>query len=257
MRNFKLSGVKITSQFVDQLKEDIKKYRVLLFKDQGKISGEKQVELSRHLGKIESTFYKHPASPHPDIFRVSNDERQGCTGVGRTGWHIDGTFLPCPFKYQTMHFHASSSTGFTKIVPLKELIAAQPAETQERWNNLWFAADRGVVHPMTYKHWLTGEPTMVFHCGRPFCAAFVENFQSPGQKILEPAPIQDEITEAIEKAEDLNLVHTMKWDEGDFAIIDNLAVAHYAVEGTQDSPRQHGLRILHRTTIMGEVPPKK
>ena len=29
-------------------------------------------------------------SPHPDVFRVSNDEREGCTGVGRTGWHIDG-----------------------------------------------------------------------------------------------------------------------------------------------------------------------
>jgi len=30
---------------------------------------------------------------------VSNDEDEGCTGVGRTGWHIDGTFLDKPYKF--------------------------------------------------------------------------------------------------------------------------------------------------------------
>ena len=67
-----------------------------------------QVQISQQLGEIESTFYKHPRSPHPDIFRVSNDENEGCTQVGRTGWHIDGTFQQMPFKYQTMHFHSQS-----------------------------------------------------------------------------------------------------------------------------------------------------
>ena len=36
-----------------------------------------EVQLSEALGDIESTFYKHKASPHPDIFCVSNDERKG------------------------------------------------------------------------------------------------------------------------------------------------------------------------------------
>ena len=30
--------------------------------------------------QIESTFYNHPASPHRDVFRVSNDRSEGCTG---------------------------------------------------------------------------------------------------------------------------------------------------------------------------------
>ena len=51
--------------------------------------------------------------PHPDIFRVSNDETEGCVGVGRTGWHIDGTFQWRPFKYQTMHFHSTCEGGET------------------------------------------------------------------------------------------------------------------------------------------------
>ena len=49
----------------------------------------------------------------------------------------------------------------------------------------------------------------------------------------------------------------MQWQEGDFMVIDNLAVAHYATEGTQDRPDEVGLRILHRTTIGGDVPPTK
>ena len=78
---------------------DTHKHRLLLFKNDGKhISAEAQLIVSRWFGEVESTFYKHPASPHPDIFRVSNDEEQGCRNVGRSGWHIDGSFMEKPFK---------------------------------------------------------------------------------------------------------------------------------------------------------------
>ncbi|KAK3249285.1 hypothetical protein CYMTET_41275 [Cymbomonas tetramitiformis] len=50
--------------------------------------------------------------------------------------------------------------------------------------------------------------------------------------------------------------HCQKWEVGDLAIIDNLAVAHYADAGTQQNPKV-GLRILHRTTIQGETMPCK
>lgn len=38
---------------------------------------------SNWFGPCESTFYKHEKSPNPDVFRVSNDRREGCTGAGR------------------------------------------------------------------------------------------------------------------------------------------------------------------------------
>ena len=56
------------------------RHRLVIFRDQGVVSGERQVAISRLFGELESTFYKHPASPHPDVFRVSNDPQQGCTG---------------------------------------------------------------------------------------------------------------------------------------------------------------------------------
>ena len=38
---------------------------------------EKHLEIGKWFGKIESTFYNHPKSPHRDIFRVSNDRTEG------------------------------------------------------------------------------------------------------------------------------------------------------------------------------------
>jgi hypothetical protein len=52
-----------------------------VFKDQGIIGGPRHVEISSWFGELESTFYKHPKSPHPDVFRVSNDPNEGCTGM--------------------------------------------------------------------------------------------------------------------------------------------------------------------------------
>ena len=57
------------------------RHRLVIFRDQGEVSGKQQVQISSWFGELESTFYKHPKSPHPDIFRVSNDNDQGCTGV--------------------------------------------------------------------------------------------------------------------------------------------------------------------------------
>lgn len=65
---------------IDQIRKDVTQHRILIFKNQGTISGERHVEISRWFGELESTFYKHPKSPHPDVFRVSNDKNEGCTG---------------------------------------------------------------------------------------------------------------------------------------------------------------------------------
>jgi len=69
----------INFSVIKQIQEDVTEHRILIFKDQGIISGDRHVEISRWFGELESTFYKHPKSPHPDVFRVSNDKNEGCT----------------------------------------------------------------------------------------------------------------------------------------------------------------------------------
>lgn len=112
-----------------------------MFRDQGVVSGERHVEISNWFGPCESTFFKHHRSPHPDVFRVSNDRSEGCTGelglytcsaafwgrpqesiqtaacaaagVGRTGWHIDGSFQPAPFSHALYHIVSCPTQGDT------------------------------------------------------------------------------------------------------------------------------------------------
>lgn len=253
----------LSPKLVQKLKEDMGKYRVMVFKGQGQISGARQVQISAQLGEIESTFYKHPRSPHPDIFRVSNDEREGCTGVGRTGWHIDGTFQPMPFKYQTMHLHSVIEGGDTWFVPLKEFYEMQDDETKARWDRLWMITGRGQrAHPLVYKHPVRGDTTLMFHCGEPFCAGWGQDDQNADstkrevKEVLDSRSIQDELTRKLDVAID-KIGVKMSWEEGDFAINDNLGNCHYAPPGTQNPQRQAGLRILHRTTMAGETMPTK
>jgi len=51
--------------------------------------------------------------------------------------------------------------------------------------------------------------------------------------------------------------NVLQWVEGDFIISDNLAVGHEATPDTQHPTDVVGLRVLHRTTIKGTVPPAK
>ena len=262
---------------VAQLKSDIKQHRLLLFRGFSKpLSGARQVELSSKLGTVESTFYQHPRSPDKDVFRVSNDEREGCRNVGRSGWHIDGTFMMAPFTYQTMYFPSVSKGGDTHFCPLYELYKRQNIKTQKRWDSYWMiTSGRGgqgntPVHPLVYKHPYRGDTTLCFHCGEPFVQGWLaldndtDDQIQPTEESVHAAvgrdpktmvpvsEIQNEITRAIENCSD-DLVLKMQWQEGDFAIIDNLGLAHYASPETQKPRKEAGLRILHRTTILGNT----
>jgi len=262
IRGFSLDGSEPLSQeLVDLIKDDMAKYRVLVFKGQGQLSGARQVQISAQIGEIESTFYKHPRSPHPDIFRVSNNEREGCVNVGRTGWHIDGTFQERPFKYQTMHFHSVCEGGETWFVPLAELYEMQDEATKARWDKLWMIS-RDIAHPLVYKHAVRGDSCMMFHCGPPFCEGWLvdddaeDTAKREPKGYIHPAKIQEELTDRLDEAVD-KIGLKMNWEAGDFAINDNLGNCHYAAPGTQNAWKQAGLRILHRTTIAGETVPTK
>ncbi|KAL3792041.1 hypothetical protein HJC23_011206 [Cyclotella cryptica] len=267
-----------SDEFISQLKQDLVRYRAILFRSQS-LTGQQQVDISASLGTIESTFYKHPKSPHPDIFRVSNDEAEGCTQVGRSGWHIDGTFQTRPFMYQTMYFPSAAEGGDTLFIPLKELYDSFSDEDKTYYNTLWMVTGRGreiLLHPLVCKHPFRNEETLLFHCGRPFVWGWCcdhgdinscknenngESYVLNGvdiHKMIDASIIQDQLTQKIEsKFHELGI--RMKWQRGDFLITDNLGLAHYASEGTQRYRGDVGLRILHRTTIVGndETVPSK
>lgn len=98
---------------------------------------------------------------------------------------------------------------------------------------------------------------MLFHCGESFSDGWVKDDEENDGKVLLPGrPLQQELTKLLNTSA---LGLRMQWRAGDFAINDNLGLAHYASEGTQGDRAEVGLRILHRTTVLGgeETIPRK
>ncbi|XP_063872724.1 alpha-ketoglutarate-dependent sulfate ester dioxygenase-like isoform X2 [Scylla paramamosain] len=249
----------VPAEVIAAIKEDVTKHRILIFKDQGIISGDRHVEIAKWFEEPDSTFYKHPRSPHPDVFRVSNDRTEGCTNVGRTGWHIDGSFQQAPFGYALYHMVSVPKSGPTVFCPLTELIEQLPLEQRVRWERLHMISDRrsGPIHPMIYSHPLTKKKVLCFHLG--MTESFIWDYNTPQQRLTkdeETYAILQEIHKEIVKNKD-TLQYRHEWSVGDFIISDNLSVAHEAAPETQLSRKEVGLRVLHRVTTKGHSPPAK
>ncbi|KAL6780035.1 hypothetical protein ACKKBF_B14675 [Auxenochlorella protothecoides x Auxenochlorella symbiontica] len=236
---------------VQRIKDDVSRHRLLIFRDQGIISGPRQAEIGGWFGDLESTFRKHPRSPHPDVFRVSNDPAEGCIGVGREGWHIDGSFQPAPFSHSLYHIIDVPSRGATRFVALTELLSSLPVDQLAHWRRLSMRSDRRdqALKPLVYVHPGTGHPTMCFHTG--MTAAYVEDAGSERERTLPAQPLNREIEAAIEAQP----VYDHCWRAGDFLIADNLALGHEASPDTQCPVSEVGLRVMHRSTVKGTHAP--
>ena len=109
----------ISKPLKEEIKQLVHKHRLLIFKNQGKVSGDKQVEISSWFGPLDGTvfdgdpLFAHPKCPHPSVHRISNDPEEGCTNAGRSGWHIDGSFVEEPFLYAFLHMLEVPKTGAT------------------------------------------------------------------------------------------------------------------------------------------------
>ena len=101
---------------------------------------------------------------------------------------------------------------------------------------------------------------MTFHCGKPFHRTFAKNYN----------PKTGEAEETYDARRTAEMIHTIQkklehpdrclaidWDEGDFGILDNLAMAHFASPDTQNSAEEAGLRVMHRTSVGGDRRPEK
>jgi len=250
---------KLSAETVVQIKKDVTEHQLLIFKDQGIVPPEKHLEIGKWFGKIESTFYNHPKSPHRDIFRVSNDRTEGCTNVGRTGWHIDGSFQECPFSHSIYHIIECPTDGATVFAPLTELIERLDEKKKAFWHRLYMASDRrgGVVQPHIYPHPLTKKLTLCLHLG--MTDHYVIDAGSPEERRLsyeETEEVKRSIYDEFVK-DNASIQYVHKWSPGDFIISDNLALGHEASPQTQLGRELVGLRVMHRVTIDGKHKPAK
>jgi taurine dioxygenase len=109
--------------------------------------------------------------------------------------------------------------------------------------------------PLLYAHPVSGQPTLCFHLG--MTDAFVYDYGTPQQRVTgreETAALLEEMESKFTK-DCAHLIYSHHWEQGDFIISDNAALGHEASPTTQDL--SNGLRVMHRTTIKGTVPPRK
>lgn len=249
----------VPKEVIAAIKEDVTKHRLLIFKDQGVVSGQRHVEIGKWFAEPESTFYKHPRSPHPDVFRVSNDRTEGCTNVGRTGWHIDGSFQEAPFAYALYHMVSVPSYGPTVFAPLTEIVEELPKEQRIRWERLYMVSDRrsGPIHPLIYSHPLTKKKVLCFHLG--MTESFIWDYKTPEERQTDEdesyALLREIHCEFVKDDKARQYAH--EWKVGDFIISDNLSVGHEAAPETQLPRSKVGLRVLHRVTTVGRHSPAK
>ncbi|XP_053385812.1 uncharacterized protein LOC128550577 [Mercenaria mercenaria] len=94
-----------TDEFIEEIKKIYHEERIVIFKDQGEISGQKQVQISKWFGDLDGTVFKddplfaHKKCPPPSVHRISKHPEEGCTNAGRSGWHIDGIYVEAPYSY--------------------------------------------------------------------------------------------------------------------------------------------------------------
>lgn len=97
-----------------KIKSDLSKYKLLVFRNQGTLSGDTQLRITGYFGDVEERgFEQHPKSPDRLILRVSNDEDEGFRDFGCAGFHIDGTFMEMPNTYSLYHIIATPTKGST------------------------------------------------------------------------------------------------------------------------------------------------
>lgn len=258
-----VSGVNLTQpvprDVIQQLRRDVHVHRVLIFKKQGQVSGQRQVEISRWFGPLEVNYIgRHRASPHEQVVRLSNNPEDGFYSVGAQGWHVDGTVLRRPTSIAIYHIVAAAREGATDFVPLTELVESLPANTRAFWDRLW-RTDVNSTSPLIYSHPVTAHPAMLIHTAKHRTFPFILDHGTD-----QAAELDAEATEAVRKAleeeiekDNRRLVYSHKWEEGDLLITDNLALVHRAAPETLQPPSEIGLRILHRTTVEGKWVPEK
>lgn len=219
----------------------------------------------------EVTAPKYTLPGHPEIFVISNLEREGKpVGLSKAGlyWHSDLYYMAEPAKVTFLLGKAiPSAGGDTLILSSYVVFDALPEDLKARlkrirvshsWTTGWpyafptraplspeeCAATPDVEHPLVGRHPETGRPFLY--------PGAIYDFHNPG---IEPLGPEGEDAAALFDyvkafALDERFIYRHRWRIGDILATDNLAGMHCATPFNDESE----MRMLHRVTISGRAP---
>lgn len=249
-------------QVIEYLEKEMANRGFLVFPDCGVMEPEEQIRASCLWGgkEMHSTHGVHPATPDMNrhIFRLSNDRQHGILGVGPQ-WHNDGSFEDGTFSHVGYHIiRVPEEGGGTYFAHQGAAFDMLPPEEQERWSRLVSVnSNSGVLHPVVHEHPISGRKSVWLHLG--MTGAVIEKLNEDSVKdgqlpfrLLNEKEMKSlfhDYNDLLNKGVEDGYTVNYQYNQGDFIVIDNLAVGHRASPEAHKSAEEQGLRIMHRTTV--------
>jgi alkyl sulfatase len=254
-------GGDLDAATVGQIRQALLRYKVIFFRNQHHLDDVAHQAFAALLGTpIAHPSVQHNTAPiitpinseygkanrwHTDITFVANYPAASILRAvtlpsygGSTLWASTAaayTDLPEPLKHLTENLWALHSNRFDYV---GDYVGSEPqTDEQKAFRAAFEKPDFRTEHPVVRVHPETGERTLV---AGNFVRSFVglDNYES--QVLLELLQRRITLPE-----------NTIRWNwaTGDVAIWDNRATQHRAIDDYDDQQR-----VLHRVTVMGDVP---
>ncbi|WP_233238766.1 TauD/TfdA family dioxygenase [Bordetella sp. LUAb4] len=263
----------LPEEHVEAIRDALNKWKVVYFRDQF-LTHAQQIAFGKQFGDVTPGHpYEGDVAPkgHPEIHTVSPqayNQRYGKSytrklGANGPAWHADVTPLINPPSYSILRAEVvppySGDTQFTNVAaayqglsePIRRLIDGLRAEHRFGSNYNAERSDERIgewvrnkplasIHPVVRVHPLTGE--RVIYVNPSFTKHIV------GVSPRESRYLLDLLFDQIQQPE---YTDRFRWKPGSVAFWDNRAVLHLA---PRDFEHLDFERVLHRITLVGEVP---
>ncbi len=232
------------------VRDAFRDHRFLVIKDQS-LTPEEQMAFGERWGEL----HVHPLTPHIDGYPpVQAIKNSGKKTTLNEHWHTDMSFEPQPPMITMLHAlevpalggdtafadqhlaYESLSSGLKTM--LDGVKAVHASENLARIMGKDPREAPRALHPVFRTHPDTGRKALYV------CRAFTQHFENMTKK--ESAGLLEFL---FDRSVRPDFTHRHKWEKGDLVLWDNRSLLHYAIHDHGD-----GSRLLHRITVLGEVP---
>ncbi len=251
---------------IEEIRHAIYEYQILVFRKQA-LTARELLAFTGKLGEIDGSHVQSEFSlpDHPDIFVISNTQRDGKPlGTKTVGhhWHTDWCYKAFPASFTMLYGvevpAAAHHTLFASQSRLyNELSEAEKSDLRERTGFYSYKKTHSAkswYDPLTpeqeAKTPVVRHPMLRIHPGTGKEGLYVNRADCVGVSGMDDDEGIAFVNQLVERIVNPDFVYAHEWEQGDLVIWDNRALLHAATPYDMEGDR----RLIYRTTTKGERP---